>query len=204
MSHKSNYNKGFTLVELIVVLVILAILMAVLIPALLGWIDKARDQQDRVQAENYRKAAQAVLTELYGSGELPNYEHRNYQVTNSNTSAYSWKNDYRFTMLEEYVDEDLSRSGPYILMFRVGRYPVYGESDAHKAYTCYGVVYQRTATSKPVILENDQFYDYYPYPNGDYGQSVDGTMKIVTYAVQSGSNSNPATAYGEVKSNIAK
>ena len=37
---KKNTNKGFTLVELIVVLVILAILAAILVPALLGYIDR--------------------------------------------------------------------------------------------------------------------------------------------------------------------
>lgn len=39
---KKNAKRGFTLVELIVVLVILAILAALLIPALTGYIDKAR------------------------------------------------------------------------------------------------------------------------------------------------------------------
>ena len=42
MKHK---NKGFTLVELIVVLVILAILAALLIPALTGYIDKAKEKK---------------------------------------------------------------------------------------------------------------------------------------------------------------
>ena len=42
MKARKENNKGFTLVELIVVLVILAILAAVLVPALLGYIDDAR------------------------------------------------------------------------------------------------------------------------------------------------------------------
>ena len=42
MLHSKNKKRGFTLVELIVVLVILAILAALLIPALTGYIDKAK------------------------------------------------------------------------------------------------------------------------------------------------------------------
>lgn len=38
-------RKGFTLVELIVVLVILAILAALLVPALTGYIDKAKEKK---------------------------------------------------------------------------------------------------------------------------------------------------------------
>ena len=41
---KDNKKKGFTLVELIVVLVILAILAALLIPALTGYINKAKEK----------------------------------------------------------------------------------------------------------------------------------------------------------------
>ena len=62
-------NKGFTLVELIVVLVILAILAAILVPALLGWIDKAREKQVTTNAEAAYVAAQALATEAYGKGD---------------------------------------------------------------------------------------------------------------------------------------
>lgn len=59
-------NKGFTLVELIVVLVILAILAAILVPALLGYIDRAREKKELVRAKYCLTAVQTQLTELYG------------------------------------------------------------------------------------------------------------------------------------------
>ena len=60
-------NKGFTLVELIVVLVILAILAAILVPALLGWIDKAREKSVTSNAEAAFVATQGKITECYGN-----------------------------------------------------------------------------------------------------------------------------------------
>ncbi len=61
-------NKGFTLVELIVVLVILAILAAILVPTLLGYIDKARSEKDFATAQAVRVATQAQIDEIYGKG----------------------------------------------------------------------------------------------------------------------------------------
>ena len=63
---KKNENKGFTLVELIVVLVILAILAAILVPALLGYIDRARNQQVVLNAKSALTSAQAELSSMYG------------------------------------------------------------------------------------------------------------------------------------------
>ena len=45
MRRSKGDNNGFTLVELIVVLVILAILAAILVPQLLGYIDRAKQDQ---------------------------------------------------------------------------------------------------------------------------------------------------------------
>ncbi|MCR4813914.1 MAG: prepilin-type N-terminal cleavage/methylation domain-containing protein [Lachnospiraceae bacterium] len=62
-------NKGFTLVELIVVLVILAILAAILVPALLGYIDRAREKQYVLNAKSALTAAQAQLSSIYAKAQ---------------------------------------------------------------------------------------------------------------------------------------
>lgn len=43
---KKKNNKGFSLVELIVVIAIMAVLMAVLAPAMLRYVEKSRIQKD--------------------------------------------------------------------------------------------------------------------------------------------------------------
>lgn len=63
---KANKKKGFTLVELIVVLVILAILAALLIPALTGYIDKAKEKQVISDTRSCVMAAQTLADEKYG------------------------------------------------------------------------------------------------------------------------------------------
>lgn len=59
-------KKGFTLVELIVVLVILAILAALLIPALTGYIDKAKEKKVVAETRQCVMAAQTIYDEGYG------------------------------------------------------------------------------------------------------------------------------------------
>ena len=70
---KENKKKGFTLVELIVVLVILAILAALLIPALTGYIDKAKNKSIVAETRQAVMAAQTLVDEKYatlaGAGE---------------------------------------------------------------------------------------------------------------------------------------
>lgn len=70
MFKKLKDKKGFTLVELIVVLVILAILAALLVPALTGYIDKAREQSMITEGSLVLTAAQATVSEAYGTGDL--------------------------------------------------------------------------------------------------------------------------------------
>ena len=66
MFKKLKDKKGFTLVELIVVLVILAILAAMLVPALTGYIDKAKEKSITAACRQVAIASQTLVDEAYG------------------------------------------------------------------------------------------------------------------------------------------
>ena len=70
MMKKLKEKKGFTLVELIVVLVILAILAALLIPALTGYIDKAKNKSIVAETRQAVMAAQTLVDEAYAKEEV--------------------------------------------------------------------------------------------------------------------------------------
>ena len=71
MKKLSKDNKGFTLVEMIVVLVILAILAAILIPGLLGYIDDAKQKKLEIHGKAVYTAAQAQASKNYAKGTTP-------------------------------------------------------------------------------------------------------------------------------------
>lgn len=59
---KTN-NKGFSLVELIVVVAIMAVLMVVLAPAMLRYVEKTRKQKDDTAASEVANALELALAE---------------------------------------------------------------------------------------------------------------------------------------------
>jgi prepilin-type N-terminal cleavage/methylation domain-containing protein len=63
--HARKKQAGFTLVEVIVVIVIIAILAAIGVPALTGYIDKAKDKQYIADARDSRVAVRAAIDEIY-------------------------------------------------------------------------------------------------------------------------------------------
>lgn len=67
LQNKRKKEGGFTLVELIVVLVILAILAALLIPALTGYIDRAKEKNITAECRQAVMAAQTLYDEAYAN-----------------------------------------------------------------------------------------------------------------------------------------
>lgn len=83
----NNRNRGFTLVEMIVVLTIIAILAAVVSPSVLGYIDDAKNKDYIIHARMAVTAAQTELSTLYSSGKL----------TLTAQEKQKWKEHYEFS-----------------------------------------------------------------------------------------------------------
>lgn len=184
-------NKGFTLVELIVVLVILAILAAILVPALLGYIDRAKDAQDMLKAKNMLTASQAVMTELYAKGKHPKKD-KDYS-----TNQYSPDSDFA-KKVRQVADDD-----PYLVIIGVGSTDTkYGMSE-HDQYTVYFVAYWETKDKDPIFFNGSDWSMYYPWAKNESGGNnnyfdIKGERKNLTFmfvanktGLGSNTNKNP-------------
>ncbi len=56
-------NKGFSLVELIIVIAIMAVLVAILAPQYIKYVDKSRQSADKANADQLLTAVQVAMTE---------------------------------------------------------------------------------------------------------------------------------------------
>ena len=76
-----NKNKGFSLVELIVVVAIMAVLVGILAPAYLSYVEKTRRGTDENMAEEVRHTVEVATAEL-----------KVYEEVNG-SATYSWSKD---------------------------------------------------------------------------------------------------------------
>ena len=169
--HKSR--RAFTLVELIVVLVILAVVAAMLVPALIGYIKKARKEKLVANARYALTASQAVMTELYGLGPGAMTNAINGNTGGGKGGDVRWDDQYNTkpnsenlkwgNKVLELMDRDRD-SEPYLLIFGVGHSQVESLSQNEK-YTVYYVAYVEDENSPAVFYVNGDWI--YTYPRDD-------------------------------------
>lgn len=70
MKKIKNNKKGFTLIEMIVVIVIIAILVALAVPAVMGYVQDARDAKLRTAANAGTTTMQAAMAKAESTGKL--------------------------------------------------------------------------------------------------------------------------------------
>ena len=153
-------NRGFTLVELIIVLVILAILAAILVPTLLGWIDKAKEKKDVFVAKACLEAAQAGFTEAYGKPVSYTDTGNVVGLPIEKVSDYStWPassygdvdckgSDFAKKVLS-YVDEE-----PYIFIVATGNCKPTSNATEHEKYKVVYGIYVKEKDSRPYYFYN--------------------------------------------------
>jgi len=127
MNHTLHDNRGFTLIEIMVVIVILALLAAIVGPKIIGRTDDAKITDAKVQVKNLETALklykmdsgsypateqglQALITKPT-TGVIPkNFKEGGY-LESKNVPKDPWGNDYIYLSPGEHGDYDLCSYG---------------------------------------------------------------------------------------------
>jgi len=107
-------NKGFSLVELIVVVLILGILAVAVSPQVMKWVDKSKISTDKDNANALKASVQTALAEWQGEGGT--IGDNNYSVNVASKSLGSptndWGNNAKGKAIAAYIAEVTAGSYP--------------------------------------------------------------------------------------------
>ena len=136
---KNNKRRGFTLVELIVVLVILAILAALLVPALTGYIDKAKKNQVIAETQMLTQAAQTELSSLYATDEFAEQNiYESYTIASKDGTAFSiGSGNQLLTNLKERYNSIVKLSEVPSLNSDTGNFAIWADKSGKITFTFY-------------------------------------------------------------------
>lgn len=163
---KIKEKRGFTLVELIVVLVILAILAALLVPALTGYIDKAKRTQVIAETRMLTQALQTEINTLYAKPDWRNYMPSNV-VNKSVVAAKSSGPDIDVSATQRYANI-IALSEVPSLQDGSGRFGAYVSPSGKVAFILYydgkgyvGIYFAETQEYIALSVDEAPCYKHY-------------------------------------------
>ena len=164
-------NKGFTMVEIIIVIVVLAILAAIIIPVTLSIVDSSRQAQKAIDAKDIWQSVQTSLNEQMAGDKhyLTDTENNNKRGAPMNEKEMdsNWQNikakfenttfafDFSSYELGKRILKKIENADSYKFIYFVsGRFYDYyiSEDEMDKAYTSFLVIYR--------YFDDDKTYYY--------------------------------------------
>lgn len=213
-------NKGFTLVEVVVVVVMLTVLATMLIPTFTKYLTQKNDEKNEEDAKNLFESAQVEFYGLYAR----NAHHKNNTCVIESPNSTNQKcfseydvdckagyNAKEITDIFNNISMSYKVDFPCNVALIVGDYKTYASDsndinyDPQKAYTVYGILFQQYHEREYFILDINGDKPYYPESVNDLknklnGFKDDGGNKIVTqlYFIKCGkdNNSSAGTTWG--------
>ena len=132
---KKMNNKGFSLVELIVVIAIMAVLVGVLAPTLIKNVEKSRESTDLQNLDTIRGAVVTTLSDETVAAKIPNSS-ETYVLDTENVTLSGGDANFA-TAFNDKIHDSLSKVGKLKSGNAVAAGKIFVEIDSNSAVTVY-------------------------------------------------------------------